>query len=323
MKKADLLIFVGILLAACSSAPISSKCDSTQFIDHVILDVPVQDGTVVMPGTHFTKTWEVQNDGSCEWSTDYALVHVGGNPMGVPDVVVDLPSPVPSGQTVDLSVPMTAPFTPGTYTSEWMLRNAQGDLFGYGPTGERPLSITVEVPELPNDMIYDFSQVICLAQWHSGRATFLPCDGVDDEEGLVNGYVRLNTEPALEGRTRGNPPVIEMKPNNQQGGWLAGFFPPITIQEGDHFLAQVGCLDGYPDCSVLFQLDYELPDGTHKTFVELAQVFDDIPGDLDVDLSSLAGKDVTLVLVVRENGGASREARGYWLNARVEGTRSK
>lgn len=323
MKKSFfLIVFFGFLLAACSPAPTSAACDSAQFVDHVILDVPVQEGTTVMPGTSFTKTWEVMNDGRCEWTTDYALVHTGGDPMGVADVVIDLPSAVASGQTIDISVPMTAPFASGSYTSEWMLRNADGDAFGVGPEGDRPLTVELVIPVLPAGVVYDFTQVVCLAQWHSDRATFLPCEGVDDEDGLMNGYVRLNTDPALEGSSRDNPPVIEMKPNNQQGGWLAGFFPPITVHEGDHFAATVGCLDGFPDCSVLFRLDYELEDGTHLTLAELPQVFDDVPGEFDVDLSSLAGQNVTLVLVVLENGGASREARGYWQDARLEGTRN-
>lgn len=321
IKQVLLLAFFGFLLAACGSAAATAECDSAQFVDHVILDVPVQDGTEVMPGTLFTKTWELMNDGRCEWTMDYAFVQTGGNPLGAPDVVMNLPNLVPSGQVVDISVPMVTPTEPGTYRSEWMMRNAQGETFGVGPQGDRPLSIELVVPELPEGVIYDFNQVVCLAQWHSDRATFLPCDGVDDEEGVLNGFVRLNTDPALEGSTRANPAVIEMKPNNQQGGWLAGFFPPITIQEGDHFLATVGCMDGYPNCSVLFQFDYELADGTHQTLAENAQVFDDVPGVMDVDLSSLAGQNVTLVLVVRENGGASREAHGYWENARIEGSR--
>jgi hypothetical protein len=319
MKKQTLVMaFIVFLLVSCSSASVTATCDSAQFVDHVILDVPVQDGTVVMPGTLFTKTWEIMNDGSCEWTMDYAFVQTGGDPLGAPDVVIDLPNAVPSGQVVDMSVPMMAPSDPGTYRSEWMLRNAQGDLFGVGPQGDRPLSIEIMVPELPTGVVYDFNQVVCLAQWHSDRATFLSCDGIDDEEGLLNGFVRLNTDPALEGSSRENPAVIEMKPNNQQGGWLAGFFPPITIEAGDHFHATVGCMDGYADCSVLFQLDYELADGTHQTLAENAQIFDDVPGEMDVDLSSLVGQNVTLVLVVRENGGASREAFGYWENARIE-----
>lgn len=320
-KRLLIVASLGFLLAACGGAQASAECDSAKFVDHVILDVPVQEGTTVMPGTLFTKTWEVVNDGTCEWIRDYALVHIGGDTMGVVDGAVALPSVVSPGQTVDISVRMTAPLVVGTYASEWMLRNADGALFGVGPEGDRPLRVDIVVPELPEGVIYDFNQVVCLAQWHSNRATFLPCEGVDDEDGILNGYVRLNTEAALEGSTRDNPPVIEMKPNNQPGGWLAGFFPPILIKEGDRFLATVGCLDDLPECSVIFRLDYELEDGTHGTLSELPQISDEASGELEVDLSSLSGQNVALVLVVLENGGASREARGFWLDARLEGAR--
>src|SRR3990170_5661367 len=323
MKRSIFILASSLfLLAACGVSPTAdSECDKAQFVDHVIVDVPVQQGTTVMPGTLFTKTWEVVNNGSCNWIADYALVHSEGDAMGVADGEVALPSVVSPGQTVDISVPMVAPLAAGSYASEWMFRNADGEIFGVGPEGDRPLTAEIVVPELPEGVIYDFSQVVCLAQWHSDRATFLPCEGEDDEEGILNGYVRLNAEPAIEGSTRDNPPVIEVKPNNQPNGWLAGFFPSITIRDGDRFLATVGCLEEFPDCSVIFRLDYELEDGTHATLSEIPQVFDDEPGDLDVDLSGLSGQNVTLVLVILENGGRSVEARGYWLDARVEGTR--
>jgi len=49
------------------------------------------------------------------------------------------------GQTVDLSLNMTAPLTPGTYHGKWMFKNANGTLFGSGFSANLPLSVDIVV----------------------------------------------------------------------------------------------------------------------------------------------------------------------------------
>lgn len=310
MKKALTLALLLFLLAACTPASEASPCYKAEFIDHVTLDVPVQSGTTVMPGTHFTKTWEVMNSGTCEWNESFVLVHTGGDPMGAEDLV--LPS-VPAGRTVDLSLRLSAPSQPGTYTGAWMLRAGTGELFGIGPAGDRPLTADLVVPDLPAGVAYDFAQVLCLARWDSGRATFLPCEGDADEQGVLDGFVRL----APNG-------TIEVKPNNQVNGWIAGYFPPITVQNGDHFRATVGCVDENPDCDIAFMLKLNT-DGTDRPAVEEGALGNPylLAGgqiiEIDIDLSIWQGKQVTLILYMYENGtGRTLDAIGYWRAARIE-----
>jgi hypothetical protein len=311
-----LAIFV-TLLAACSGASLGAACDEAQFIEHVIYDVPVQQGTLVMPGTHFTKGWQVRNAGTCDWSTEYSLLQTSGPELGE-EQAVPLHDPIAAGTTSDILVRLTAPSDPGTYTAEWMLQNAAGELFGVGPGGDRPLTMEIVVADLPAPIVYDFAQAVCLAEWHSARAEFLPCEGLDDEQGIQDGYVRLNSDPALEGSTRGNPPVIEVKPNNQTGGWIAGYFPPTTIREGDHFLATIGCLDDNPGCEIIFRLEYESANGDSGVLAEWFEFSDEVVTEVEKSLSDLAGQEVRLILVVQENDGRSLEAKGFWLNARIE-----
>ncbi len=108
--------------------PISSSCDRGQFI----ADVTIPDGTVMAPGTSFIKTFRIRNVGTCTWTTSYAMVFVSGSLMGAPSTVINLASPVASGQTMDFSIPMVAPGTPGHYRSFWRFRNASGAQFGLG-----------------------------------------------------------------------------------------------------------------------------------------------------------------------------------------------
>jgi hypothetical protein len=300
------LALFAILLAACAGASFGTACDEAQFIEHVIYDVPVQQGTLVMPGTHFTKGWQVRNVGTCDWSTEYSLFQTNGPDLGE-EQTVPLHDPIAAGTTSDILVRLTVPSDPGTYTAEWMLQNAAGELFGVGPEGDRPLTMEILVADLPAPIVYDFSQVVCLAEWHTARAEFLSCEGSDDEQGIQDGYVRVEREG-----------IIEVKPNNQQEGSIAGYFPPTTIQAGDHFLATVGCVDERPNCALAFMLIFETPDGTQAVINHPETVEGDVRVEFDLDLSFLAGQEVRLILWVEENGGRSLDGIGYWQNARIE-----
>ncbi|MCL4396144.1 MAG: NBR1-Ig-like domain-containing protein [Chloroflexi bacterium] len=62
-----------------------------------------------------------------------------GAPWRVPFAAAVAP-----GSTVDVSVTMTAPTTPGSYTGEWSLRKTKCSAFG-GSAGKGPLWVQIEV----------------------------------------------------------------------------------------------------------------------------------------------------------------------------------
>lgn len=109
-------------------------CDVMGFL----ADVTVSDGEEIAANTPFTKTWQVRNAGTCEWSTSYTLIYSSGEQMngasGQPLSVA-----VPSGGSTEISVALTAPATAGEYTGWWALANASGQAFGY-------LSVVIKVP---------------------------------------------------------------------------------------------------------------------------------------------------------------------------------
>jgi len=100
-------------------------CDVMTFV----ADVTVSDGEEMAPGSVFTKTWRVRNDGTCTWSTAYNIVFGGGDQMGGQSTQPLAASVTPS-LTTDISVELTAPTTPGTYTGNWVISNAAGEVFG-------------------------------------------------------------------------------------------------------------------------------------------------------------------------------------------------
>jgi hypothetical protein len=123
-----------------------SYCDWVSFVK----DVTVPDGASFEPGETFTKTWRLKNRGTCAWTSDYMLVYTGGNQMGGTSAV-RLPGYVAPGQTVDVSVTLTAPDTAGKYTGYWTLRNPSGALFGYGDKADKAFYVDIRVRnrELP------------------------------------------------------------------------------------------------------------------------------------------------------------------------------
>lgn len=115
-------------------------CDWVSFVK----DVSVPDGTVFEPGETFTKTWRLKNRGTCTWTPDYMLVFASGSKMGE-TTAVRLPGYVAPGQTVDVSVTLTAPEKKDRYIGYWMLRNPSGTLFGYGDIANQAFYVDIKV----------------------------------------------------------------------------------------------------------------------------------------------------------------------------------
>lgn len=110
----------------------------------LVEDVSFPDGSPVIAGEAFRKVWRVRNDGTCAWTTGYALVFSSGERMGG-DAVIPLKASVAAGSTVDLGVDLVAPSARGTYRGYWLLRNDRGLLFGMPTTGVNPLWLEVVV----------------------------------------------------------------------------------------------------------------------------------------------------------------------------------
>jgi hypothetical protein len=107
-------------------------------------DISIPDDTVIAAGETFTKTWELLNNGTCTWGTDYNLVFVAGDQMDSPEIQ-PLGQIVEAGETIELSVILIAPAEPGNYRGEWKLRNANGLLFGIGLEADDPFWVQIVV----------------------------------------------------------------------------------------------------------------------------------------------------------------------------------
>ena len=302
-----------------------SACDKVRFV----ADVNIPDGTVLQPGAQFTKTWRLKNAGSCAWSTSYQLAFFSGEKMGAASSAA-FPKNVAVGETVDISINMVAPSAAGSYRGYWMFKNASGALFGIGAQGNKPWWVDIKVsgptvtpggptvppppPVTPSPgTAYDFAAQACSGTWFSGAGQ-LSCPGTD---GDAKGFVLKVSNPKLEtGATDARAGLITF-PQNVQNGYIQGFYPAFKVQSGDRFQATIGCEGGARNCYVAFRLDYQTGTDPIKTFWgPFLERYEGQVYPVDLDLSSLAGKDVKFILTVLAAGSPTGD-RAQWVAPRI------
>ena len=123
------------------TSSVKIPCDQAKFVS----DVTIPDDSVLSPGSTFTKTWRLENTGSCTWSSAYSLVFDHGAAMGGSKSAQLSGSTVSPGQTIDISVDLIAPTTPGTYQGYWKLRNPGGEVFGLDDDGSLAFWVKIRV----------------------------------------------------------------------------------------------------------------------------------------------------------------------------------
>jgi hypothetical protein len=149
--------------------PTATECTPEADFD---TDITIPDGTEVATGQSFEKVWRVGSIGCAAWPSDTTLVFDHGDQMGGP-----ASTPVPAaaaGGSVDISLNLIAPDTPGTYKGYWQLQAPDGTRFG-------PL-LYVEIEAVAPASVYEPDLIITGVLIEPGT----PLDGK-----LVTLYVRI------------------------------------------------------------------------------------------------------------------------------------
>lgn len=282
-----------------------TRCDAASFVS----DVTYPDGSTVTRGSPFTKTWRLKNTGTCTWSTSYAVVFISGEKLGAPDAI-SLPASVAPGQSIDISVNMTAPNADGRYRGNWKLRNATGTLFGVGAAGDANFYVDVRVSGFIVTG-YDFVANACEASWRTDSKN-LDCPG---SEGDNRGFILRVDAPKMEdGNIRG--PGLITHPEQVNDGFIKGKYPAITIQSGDRFQALIGCAYKANDCNMIFRLEYQIGNGNIGSLGQWHEAYEGRYYPLDIDLTTFNGQKVKFILTIFSNG-SSHEDYALWVNPRI------
>ncbi|MGB7538963.1 MAG: NBR1-Ig-like domain-containing protein [Anaerolineales bacterium] len=125
---------------APSVTPTALPCNWAQFV----ADVNYPDDSELGISDHFTKTWRLKNIGSCTWTSGYALVFDHGDPMGAPATQQLTTGTVAPGGTIDISVDLVTPASPGTYQGFFKLRASDSTIFGIGADANTAFWVKVQ-----------------------------------------------------------------------------------------------------------------------------------------------------------------------------------
>lgn len=95
----------------------------------LLRDVTIPDGTQMKAGETFTKTWEFLNNGTCPW-VGFTVQFESGDQMNAP-LSAPIADTLPKGR-VEVSVELTAPTANGSYTGNFTLNDANGNIVFIG-----------------------------------------------------------------------------------------------------------------------------------------------------------------------------------------------
>ena len=283
--------------------PPPTPCNWAQFVS----DVTYPDWSSIKPSTPFRKIWRMRNIGACTWTPGYALVFVNGYNMGSATTPINVT--VSPGQTADIAVDLVSPNKNGNYESYYKLRDTNGVLFGIGGTANGPFWLKIKVVS-PSTVVYEMVPDASRATWANSSTTIT----FGDTSNPSNGLAYSSANPQIETGSVENESGLIMKPDT--AGTVKGNFPAYLVQSGDHFLAVIGCQYGHTACNVKMQLSYSIGGGAATVLASWDEIYDGKVNKVDVDLSSLSGKSVNLILTVLANGDASDDY-AVWLRPRV------
>jgi hypothetical protein len=102
----------------------------------------VADDTSFAPGETFTMTWTLKNVGTSTWTADFMLRFYSGDTFGAAREV-PIGREVLPGDTLDITLIMKAPVTPGTYQSVWVMSTEERSNF------KEPVYLQIEVVKPP------------------------------------------------------------------------------------------------------------------------------------------------------------------------------
>ncbi len=110
--------------AIADSANSPDCVNNLKYID----DLTIPDGTFVEQDAIIEKQWEVENSGTCNWSSSYTLQHIGGQPLGAKTQQALFPAK--KGARAVITVTFFAPAEIGTYHTAWQAFDPEGTAFG-------------------------------------------------------------------------------------------------------------------------------------------------------------------------------------------------
>lgn len=224
---------------------------------------------------------------------------------------VPIETSVAPGESVDVSVNLQAPNTPGTYKGYFKLRDYRFNRFGTGLNSNNPIWVEIQV-QGTQQIVYDFIKNVHSAIWISSAGQLTYPGRKED----VQGYVLKVINPVLESGEIDPRTAILVGPQDIENGYTIGIFPAYTVQQGDRFQTTISCGSNGKDCYVVLRLDYQIGFGAIQTISAYLERNEGVAYNVDIDLSFLAGEDVKFVLTTF-TAGVPTDDSALWITPRI------
>jgi hypothetical protein len=266
-------------------------------------DVTFPDGTMTLPLTTFTKSWYVQNTGTCEWTKYYSIVYLSGDNVGTAKEFPLFTSDklLKNGESAIISVIITAPEKQGEYSTYWALKSPDGQIFKGGDSAEGyPLSSKFKVGSQYN-FYENLSGAIC-----SDDSGLFFCGSSDRSSG--RGVAYYSASPTVESNYAGQPSIV-IGPPLKENGKTRVTFGPIRVPRGTWLRAAVSCPPNAPGCDNFVRLFVQVEGSTEQRVTETQENNDGYVTEWNIQLSDYGYHDqsLTYTFEVQANGGSDAD----------------
>ncbi|MDJ0751920.1 MAG: NBR1-Ig-like domain-containing protein [Ardenticatenaceae bacterium] len=102
-------------------------------------------GSEVLQNEEIIKSWQVQNIGTCSWSSEYQLAPLDKDGVVDLEAAVEIGREIAPGASVELSLTLIAPERLGRWQQRWIMLDDKNTPFGVGLTEQKPLLLDLEV----------------------------------------------------------------------------------------------------------------------------------------------------------------------------------
>ncbi|MDX1600737.1 MAG: PA14 domain-containing protein [Anaerolineales bacterium] len=270
--------------------------------------VRADDGVrVFVDGQRIINEWH-DSSGKQEYVVDMALsgqktvvveyFERGGNALIAFDIELLAPTATPTATATSTPTPISVPTeTPTEEPSP-------------GPTPTATPTIELEGAL---SQVLDLGEAACTATWQNDRGEVLACPR--ETEGDAGGVLVRSTS-RLEDGSEYQGPALEISVGSGNPTSVTGSYPARQFAAGERFRARIGCSEAGTDCRYVYRLGYRDSDGGVHAVASWVGEHDGITDRVDVDLASLAGRTVALILEV-ESRSEGITSPAIWVRPRI------
>lgn len=275
-------------------------------------DVTFPDGTMTMPRTRFTKTWYIQNSGTCTMNRQYKVVFVSGSLVsdGKEFPLFSSERILKPGESAPISIPLVAPEEKGKYTTSWGIKSPDGTVYGAGPDGVVWLTSVFQVGNQ-----YNFYENLNGAICSDTNGLFF-CGSSDRSGG--RGAVYYNSSPTMESNYAGGQSILVAPPMVDDGVTRVAF-GPLRVARGTWLRSAISCPPNAPLCDNNVTLYVQPSSGVEQFVAQNHEVNDGFASEWNVNLSDFGyhDQDITIIFEVKANGGVSSDDLIIFMNPRL------